>query len=116
MRIAGCSDIKGSRHSGGGVGIKEWQRFYSTKAWKDTREAYKASVGGICEACWSKGIIKAGEFVHHKTPLTPDNINDPDTTLGFGNLQCLCRDCHAKVHDKKMRRYKLDELGRVVFL
>lgn len=89
--------------------------FYTSLSWKHAREEYKRSVGGLCEECWSRGIVKAGELVHHKIPITPENINDPDITLSFDNLQLLCRDCHGKKHDSKQRRYKLDELGRVVF-
>ena len=87
--------------------------FYSSKAWQRTREAYKKSVGGLCEICWSKGILKPGEIVHHKTHISPDNINDPEITLSFNNLQLVCRDCHAQIHDRKQRRYKVDDMGRV---
>lgn len=92
------------------------KEFYTSQSWKQVREEYKRSVGGLCEECWSRGIVKAGELVHHKIPITPENINDPDITLGFDNLQCLCRECHAKAHDEKKLRYKFDELGRVICL
>ena len=79
--------------------MKEYARgFYSSKAWKDTREAYKKYRGGLCETCLSKGIYKAGEIVH----------------LSFDNLLLVCRDCHAAEHDARRRRYKIDELGRVI--
>lgn len=61
----------------------------------------------------SKGIIRTGEIVHHKIELTPENIHNPDITLNFDNLQLLCRDCHAAVH-KPEKRFKVDELGRVI--
>lgn len=97
--------------------MQAWAReFYFSQAWKSTREAYKSRVGGLCELCWSKGIVKAGEIVHHKEPLTQSNINDPEITLSFDNLCLVCRDCHAKLHDRRKRRYKVDELGRVIFL
>ena len=91
------------------------QEFYNSPAWKRTREAYTASVGGLCEICYQNGIVKASELVHHKIPLTPMNYHNPEISLGWDNLQCLCRECHAKLHDRKQRRYKLDEMGRVVF-
>lgn len=91
------------------------EAFYNSPAWKQTREEYKRSVGGLCELCWSEGIVKAGAIVHHKTPLTPENINDINIALGWDNLQLVCRDCHAKIHDRRQRRYKVDELGRVIF-
>ena len=89
--------------------------FYNSKAWKDTRESYKRFRGGLCEICYAEGIVKAGEIVHHKTELTPQNIDNTDIALGFNNLQLVCRECHAHIHDRKQRRYKLDELGRVIF-
>lgn len=96
--------------------MKAWQKpFYTSQAWKKTREAYKASVGGLCEICWGNGIIKAGGLVHHKIPLTPQNIDNTDLTLNWDNLLCVCRKCHAKLHDRRKRRYKLDEMGRVIF-
>lgn len=39
-----------------------------------------------------------GEIVHHKEPLMPKNINNPEITLGEGNLELLCRNCHALAH------------------
>ena len=87
--------------------------FYNSKAWKRTREAYAKSQRNLCEICLSRGILKPGEIVHHKVHLTPDNINDPTVTLSFDNLQCVCRECHAEIHDRRKRRYKIDEMGRV---
>jgi 5-methylcytosine-specific restriction endonuclease McrA len=87
--------------------------FYSSKAWQKCRAAYKKSVGGLCEVCLSKGLIVPADIVHHKIPITPENINDPHITLDWSNLQCVCADCHAQFHIAKQKRYKLDELGRV---
>lgn len=95
--------------------MKEYaSKLYSSKAWQRTRDAYKKSVGGLCEICWEKGIPKPGEIVHHKIQITPANIDDPNVTLAFENLQLVCRDCHARIHDRKKRRYKVDEMGRVI--
>ena len=89
--------------------------FYNSPAWKRTREAYRQYRGGLCEVCYADGIVKAGEIVHHKIELTPENITNIDIALGFDNLQLVCRECHAHIHDRRQRRYKLDELGRVIF-
>ena len=89
--------------------------FYSGKTWQDTRNAYKKYKHGLCELCLMEGKYNAGEIVHHKEPLTPENINDINIALGWDNLQLVCRECHAKIHDRRQRRYKLDELGRVIF-
>lgn len=93
--------------------MKEFAKgFYKSKAWQSTRSAYAKSVGGLCERCLSSGIYSTGEIVHHKQPITPDNINDSRITLSWDNLELLCRDCHGKAHGDK-KRYKVDEMGRV---
>ena len=95
--------------------MKEFaQQFYSSKAWKRTRTAYAKSKHNLCEVCMSKGIIKPGVIVHHKVHIDPANINDPNVTLDWNNLQLVCRDCHASIHDRRQRRYKIDEFGRVI--
>lgn len=66
----------------------------------------------------ARGEVTPAEIIHHKIPLTPDNITDLNITLGWGNLQALCRTCHAEVHDdmyaeRSGRRYRIDKAGRV---
>ena len=95
--------------------MKEYaEQFYSSKAWQKTRNAYWQYRQGLCEICLSKGIIKPGVIVHHKTHIDPANIHDRAITLAWDNLQLVCRDCHAAIHDKRQRRYKIDEMGRVI--
>ena len=88
--------------------------FYKSQAWQRTRAAYAAYRRGLCEVCLSKGIYKPGVIVHHKQHITQNNINDPTITLSFDNLQLVCRDCHAAIHDRRKRRYKVDDYGRVI--
>lgn len=52
---------------------------------------------GICERCGSPN----GTEVHHKIILNEDNINNPQITLNFDNLELLCQTCHAKHHNSK---------------
>ena len=74
--------------------IKEYAKsFYTSKAWRDTQKAYMLSKNYICERCGKPAVI-----VHHKTYITPNNINDPNITLNWNNLEALCRDCHNKEH------------------
>ena len=89
--------------------------FYKTALWRNARKLYIQSVGGLCERCYAKGIIRHGDTVHHKIHLTPDNISVPEIALSWDNLELLCRDCHALMH-KPEKRYKVDELGRVSIL
>ena len=88
--------------------------FYNSTAWKRTRQAYAASVGGLCERCLRAGRYVPGEIVHHIRELTPDNIGDPGVALDWSNLELVCRDCHADIHEHKERRYQIDEFGRVI--
>lgn len=90
------------------------KQFYKSPAWQNCREAYAKSVGGLCERCYAKGLIVPGEIVHHVTPLTPENIDDPDVALSWDNLELVCRDCHGDSHRGFERRWKVDELGRVI--
>lgn len=90
--------------------------FYNSQAWKDTRRNYKQSVGGLCERCLKKGLYNPAEVVHHKTPLTADNINDLSLSLGWDNLQALCRNCHTEVHTTQYKRFTIDAHGKVVIV
>ena len=85
--------------------------FYKSWPWIKCARAYKASKGGLCERCWSKGLIVTGEEVHHKKRLTPENLNDPAIALNWDNLELLCRNCHIEEHHRK--RWRADELGHV---
>ena len=88
--------------------------FYKTSAWVSVRNAYMKKAGYLCEKCLEKGLIKTGEIVHHKIFLDETNINNPEITLNMDNLELLCRDCHAAVHEKaKGKRYKVLDDGTV---
>lgn len=71
--------------------------FYNSKAWKECQKVFKAYKLGVCERCGSAN----GTEVHHKIKLTKDNINDPQITLNFDNLELLCQTCHAQHHNRK---------------
>lgn len=94
--------------------MKEFAKaFYNSPGWKRTRQAYARSVGGLCEPCMKRGLFNAGEIVHHKIVLTPENIDDPTVTLNWNNLELVCRECHAAYHERSKKRFKIDSLGRV---
>ena len=46
-----------------------------------------------CERC-----DDPAQMVHHRTHITPENINDPNVTLDWANLESLCMDCHNAEH------------------
>jgi len=74
--------------------MKDYARsFYKSKAWRDTQAAYMSSKHYICERCGDMAKV-----VHHREYITPENINDPNITLSWSNLEALCQDCHNKEH------------------
>ena len=87
-------------------------QFYVSPAWIKCRRAYAESVGGMCERCYASGKIVPGTQVHHKIRLTPQNINNPEITLNWDNLELLCDDCHNDEH-KKGVRWRTDAEGHV---
>lgn len=93
--------------------VKEWAKpFYKSKAWRDCREAFFISKHGLCERCG-----RPGKIVHHKEILTPENINNPDITLNWDNLELLCQDCHNKEHhstDVTAEGFCFNEHGELV--
>lgn len=93
-------------------------KFYNSKQWKKCRETYKQSVNGLCERCLKNGKYVAGEEVHHKIYLTPENINNPDITLNWENLELLCSSCHSIEHNEKYSPVRedvmFDENGELV--
>lgn len=72
------------------------QSFYKSAVWRKCRAAYIAyrqSIdGGLCETCHDR----LGYIVHHKTWITPENINDPEITLNHRKLRYDCLICHNK--------------------
>lgn len=81
------------------------KKFYSSKAWQTCRNEYARDRHYLCENCLRKGIYKVGEIVHHKIEIDPVNINNPEITLNFNNLELLCRDCHAAMHEQSGGRW-----------
>lgn len=55
------------------------------------------------------------KIVHHKTHITPENINDVSITFSWDNLEALCMDCHNNEHhaNKKIKRYVYDDEGKI---
>ena len=98
--------------------------FYHSPAWLHNRKAYMQTPvetpfgtvpPGMCERCYSNGIMRPAKVVHHIVHLTPENIDDPKITLGFDNFQRLCQDCHAFVHTGyEPPRYSFGANGEIV--
>jgi len=87
------------------------ERFYTTRAWRRCRDTVLKESGGLCQLCLSKGLIEPAVHVHHKVPLTAENLNNPMIALDSSNLMALCEACHAEQHRKK--RWRCDAMGHV---
>lgn len=74
--------------------------FYKSAAWEQTRAYVISRARGLCERCYAKGKLTPGRIVHHKEPLTPENINDPSVALNPDKLVYLCHECHEEVHEE----------------
>ena len=70
------------------------KNFYKSSPWTRTRNAYFKSKFGLCERCGESAHI-----VYHKVYI--NNINKPDVTLNWDNLETVCQDCHNKEHFKQ---------------
>ncbi len=102
---------------------KEWTNgFYTSAAWRKTRDAFYTFRRGQCERCMREFLqgkrrmedVQPGLIVHHKIELTPDNIHDPAIALSFKNLELLCQDHHNREHKAKGRRVTYGKDGRVI--
>lgn len=87
------------------------ESFYKSRRWQDTRRAYMARAGGLCERCLKKGLYRPAVIVHHKVYLTAENIHNPEIALSWNNLEALCRECHEDEHRGQDRRYIIQEDG-----
>ena len=74
------------------------RKFYHAKAWQNARGVVIDRSHGLCERCMERGELKPADVVHHKIPLTPENVDDPDISLNPDRLIALCDDCHTEVH------------------
>lgn len=95
------------------------KQFYKSYEWQQCRKSYIKLKRGLCERCLAKGIVQAGEQVHHKIRLSLSNINNPKVTLDFKNLELLCTRCHEDEHRGGVserfsrKRYRVNADGSV---
>lgn len=90
------------------------EAFYKSRTWRKCRASYLASVCGLCERCLRAGRITPAEVVHHRIYISPENINKPEITLNFANLEALCWACHEQEHKGRQKRYMVDAEGHVI--
>lgn len=69
------------------------ESFYNNSHWRKVSKAFMQSKNYICERCG-----KPARICHHVKHITPQNIHDPEITMSWDNLECLCQECHTRHH------------------
>lgn len=68
--------------------------FYRSIEWIKFRRLLIAERGPRCQKCGRIVVDTARLIGHHKTALTPQNINDVSITLSPDKVDLVCFDCH----------------------
>lgn len=95
------------------------KKFYESRRWRKCAKAYAESKLFICERCHNQHLKRDGTrqrwIVHHKIPLTPENIDDDMIAYGWDNLMFLCIECHNAIHGRQTgREMQWDDEGNLI--
>lgn len=79
--------------------------FYTSKEWADFRQVIiaqrTAADGFVYDEITGKRIVKAYDIIlHHKIPLTLDNVNDASISLNPDNIQIVSFKTHNEIHER----------------
>lgn len=74
------------------------RQFYKRKRWESVRSA-KLNRTPLCEDCWERGRVTPATEVHHVV----ERKVDPSRAYDLGNLQSLCKRCHARRSNAERR-------------
>jgi cytochrome c553 len=93
--------------------------FYNSKAWRECRASFiskrTALDGGMCMTCHKE----LGYIVHHKTWLTPENIDNSMVALNHDELKYDCLLCHNQEkegQEQEQPRYVFGLNGEVIMI
>lgn len=75
----------------------KYVKFYKSANWRILSDKYRQDKQYKCEICG-----KYATEVHHKTPIQTDD--GWERRLDYNELQCLCIDCHNKIHGRFSKR------------
>lgn len=86
--------------------LEPWQRaVYGHDGWEPIRELVHSRQHGMCADCGRPLLLHGTRDerrdvmeVHHTTPLTPGNHDDPDVAFSVDRLAGLCHQCHEARH------------------
>ena len=80
------------------------QDFYRSKEWEDFRQVVIAKRlerdGEVIDEYTGKPIVKKYDIIlHHKQPLTLDNVNDYNISLNENNIMVVSQNSNNKIHE-----------------
>ena len=77
---------------------------YNNKQWKDLRNLYLLE-HPLCEKCLKLGKVSATEEIHHirKISSARSEAEMKEIAYDYGNLMALCKECHHKIHNNKIK-------------
>lgn len=81
--------------------MKELEQFYTSAEWRQLRAKVMKANSGLCENCLRRGLYRNAKAVHTIQPWG-QNTTDLKSLFRRENLICLCRECHAAVHAKRL--------------
>ena len=89
---------------------KDKAEIYNSREWHELR-ARKLAANPLCEVCQDEGrkrgikygYIRSATVVHHIHPIEESTSMEEMRHWAFmwSNLQSLCRECHARIHNQK---------------
>lgn len=74
-------------------------KFYQWCEWRKLRQKALERDNFECQQCKAKGKYKAAQNVHHLKEVK----DYPELAMALDNLECVCIQCHNKIHDKRLR-------------
>ena len=80
---------------------KDKATIYNSREWRELR-IQKLRANPLCERCYEQGRYVSAHCVHHIIPIeTAHNMADMKRlAFDFSNLQSLCDQCHADIHNQ----------------
>lgn len=82
----------------------EIANIYNSKQWKDLRNLYLLE-HPLCEKCLELGKVSATEEIHHIRKISSGRSEEEmkEIAYDYGNLMALCKECHHKIHNNKLK-------------
>lgn len=89
--------------------VNKEQKIYNKNIWRRVKNEAIKRAKGLCEVCYTFGINKPGDEVHHIVKIKD---GDNSTHYDIDNLVYVCKKCHKAIEGlDKTELIKYLELG-----